>query len=220
MQSGVGKLTLDDAEVLEQIRQQWLSNLAHNLSGPLFTARGYIRMALQARETPLPENHQRYLTLALENIERLGALARNLEEFPSPQDFEFRSFAMRDALVEAITAVVPCLQGKDAQFRQNLIDGPMTTVGDRKKLAQALGGFFEAAARAVERHGTFEISADETDGLISIRLSASTAGPTLDLQPDISTASRLWQSHGGSTSVLQTERQYSLTCELPVFGLQ
>lgn len=220
MQSGVVKLTLDDTDVLEQIRQHWLSNLAHNLSGPLFTARGYVQMALQAPDAPLSEIHKRYLTLALENIARLGALAQNLEEFPSLHDFEFQSFGLREALIDAITDIVPCLQGKGAQLRQNLSDGPMTTVGDRKKLEQALGGFLAAAARAVEPRGALEISAAEADGLITIRLSASTASPIRDFQPDISIASRLWRSHGGSTSALQAQRQYSLTCELPVIRFQ
>ena len=216
MQSGVGRVTFDRTKVLEQIRRQWLSNLAHDLSGPLFTARGYIRMILQAPDCHLSEDHKRYLALALENIERLAALARTMEDFPSAQEFEFQSFDVRNLLLEAIAEIVPVLEGRNVRVRQELSDGPMTTTGDRGRLAQALGAFFAAAARAVEPGGELGISAAEADRLVAIRLTASTAGSHAETGPDISLPSRLWQSHGGSIRTHRAEKQYSLTCELPV----
>jgi two-component system, OmpR family, sensor histidine kinase BaeS len=219
MQSGVDKLTFDRTEVLDRIRQQWLSNLAHNLSGPLFTARGYIRMALQTPEGDSSENHARYLTLALENIDKLGALVREMENLPSAGDFDFEPLSLRELLVEAIAEIAPVLEAKRARLRQDLGDGPMATTGDRGKLGQALGGFLAAAARAVDPGGDLEISAAEADGLVAIRLTAGSTNIHPEFEPDISLPSRLWQSHGGSTGAHQAETQYSLTCELAVIRL-
>lgn len=216
MQSGVGKLTFDHSEVLERIRRRWLSNLAHDLSGPAFTARGYVRMTLRATENHLAENHKRYLTLAIENIERLAAAARRMEDFPSARDFEFRMFDLRDMLVEAIAEIVPSLAARNVRLRQEVSDDPMTTIGDRGKIAQALGGFMTAAARAAEPGSELEISAAEAEGLISIRLTSGGSNFSGECAPDISVPSRLWQSHGGSTYTHITAIQYLLTCELPV----
>lgn len=217
MQSGVGKPTFDSTEVLERIRRQWLSNLAHDFSGPLFTARGYIRMTLQAPENHLSGDHKRYLTLALENIERLAALARAIEDFPPAGGFEFQSFDLRGVLAEAIAGIGPLLQAKSARLRQDSRDVPLTTTGDRGKIAQALGGFLTAIAGAARPGSELEITSAEADGLIATELTAAIE-PAATL--DLSLPSRLWQSHGGSTSAHHTDSQYSLTCELPVIRLK
>ena len=61
------KTKLDGYQVLDRIRSHWLSTLAHDLSGPLFAVRGYTRLALEEKDSPLTESRRRYLTAVLEN---------------------------------------------------------------------------------------------------------------------------------------------------------
>lgn len=176
-------------------------------------------MTLQAPEDHLSDNQKRYLMLAIENIERLAALARTVEDFPSARDFEFHMFDLRDVLIEAIAKVSPFLEERNVRWQQDWNNEPMKTIGDRAKIAQGLGGFITAVANAVQPGTGLTVSAAEADGLITVRITAGNIDCSHDFEPDISLPSRLWKSHAGSTSAYHTETQYSLTCELPVIRL-
>src|SRR5258707_277046 len=46
----VEKTKLNGYQILDRLRSHWLSTLAHDLSNPLFVARGYTRLALEENE--------------------------------------------------------------------------------------------------------------------------------------------------------------------------
>ncbi len=89
------KTKLDGYQVLDRIRSHWLSTLAHDLSGPLFAVRGYTRLALEEKDSPLTESRRRYLTAVLENIDRLVAFAQELNDAPARDAFKFDTIGFR-----------------------------------------------------------------------------------------------------------------------------
>ena len=219
-QSGMG-IALDETEglrweIIALIRERWLSNLAHSLSNPLFAARGYIRMLLQSSSTGLPEAEMRYLGLALDNIDRLVLLVRGLESFPELSDLDFTSINVQDLVQEAVRKVRLTSANGNVEVRECLSVASASTIGDHAKLRMALDAFCAAAVRFAVPDGVIDISAHEADGCVAVRLTAGPDRPGSDLQPDLSTALRLWQLHGGSVHTNHSDKGYSLTCELPL----
>jgi signal transduction histidine kinase len=211
------KLELGGSQILEQMRECWLSNVIHDFSNPLFSARGYVRLVLEERDGPLPESSRRYLNSVLENIGTLTALARELKDYRANENFELELFSFRDLLLDAISEVVPLSAGDNLNLRQTISNEPLYTIGDRQKLGQALRGFLSAVIQSANRGGQIEVSAGEDDDRITMRLTASGAAPVGGFQPDVSAPSRLWRLHGGITSFGNPSGGvYSFICELPV----
>jgi len=219
MGPGVGARRVEfvSSDVLERIQECWLSNVVHDFSNPLFTARGYVRLLLEEREGPLSESHRRYLIVVLENIGKLVALAQELNDFPAKQGFALEAFSFRDLLQQAVAKVASVLAEKNVRLAQNLPNEALATIGDREKLGQALYSFFSAAVQFSDPGGLVEVSAREDDQRIIVQLSSTGDPATAGSQPDLSRPCRLWRLHGGSTSINRSsEGRYSLVCELPV----
>jgi signal transduction histidine kinase len=212
----VNKFTFNPSEALEIIRQHWLSNLGHSLSGPLFAARGYLRMILAPPQDKSSPNTVRHLNLALENIEHLVVLLQQLADFPTDSKLELAPFRLGAALREALAEVVPQLEGRNITLEQSLPNMTMITAGDADKLRQALRGFISAAAQRVGSPGLIKVAAAESDGRIGVQLTACPVDGIGDPVPDILGPASLWQLHGGTVRAGQTEGCYCIMCELPV----
>jgi signal transduction histidine kinase len=208
----------DAHEALEQIRRSWLSNFSHGLSGPLFTTRGYLRLVLRAPDSGLSENHRKYLSTALENIDQLMALARDLNDFPVGAGADLGPFSFRDALQAALSQTLDRFAAKRLRSVAEAPDDPLITVNARQAVIEALRGLLAAAMQSASEGGLLEVSAAEENEQLVLRLSA---GPTKnnELLPDMSAASKLWRAQGGSISVCISEGRFLLTGELPVIRM-
>lgn len=203
------------SEVVAVIREHWLSNLAHSLSSPLSAARGYIRM-IQSGCAHFSDTDQRYLTKALDNLDKLVPLVRSLESYADVQDLDFTSFQVGDLLEEVLEKMRPSLIGQNMELRKSLRTESAATIGDRVKLSAALKDFLAAAAGFAIPDGVLDISASERDGRFAMQLNADSAHSCSATQPDLTAAARLWRLHGGRFSAGPTGNGYSLTCELPL----
>ncbi len=216
MKQGVDKFAFNSSEALEIIREHWLSNLGHSLSGPLFTARGYLRMTLASPQDNSSANTLRYLNLALENIEHLVVILQQLADFSTDSKLELAPFQLDAALQEALAEILPQLAGKNIALEQNLPDITMITAGDADKLTQALRGFIAAVAQRANSPGLIKVSAAESDGRIGVQLIACPVDGIANIVPDLSGPAGLWQLHGGTVHATQTEGCSCIMCELPL----
>jgi len=217
----VEKPKLDGYQVLDRIRSHWLATLAHDLSSPLFAARGYTRLALEEKDSPLTESQRRYLTAALENIDRLVTFAQELNDVPAKDGFEFATLSFRTLLQQAAAGIRSELAEKGIQLTEHFSDGPLTTIGDHEKLTAAVRGFFLLAVDICDRGGTIRVEAFEENEKIILRFSA-TRGAEVSRKstPDVSMPFKLWRLHGGAASVsLAPDSEYLVVCELPVIRL-
>ena len=203
-------------QIVASIREHWLSNFAHRFSNVLFAAGGYVRMPLRNGSSGLSEADRRCLELALDNIHRLALLLRDLEVFPELQELDFTSFCIRDLLREVVARIRLAPETRHLDVRECLSGGSADTTGDRAKLGAALEEFLAAAARFAIPDGFLQISSGEANGLFAIKLTAHSERPRSGFQPDTAKASGVWQLHGGRVCMNHTEKDYILTCELPL----
>ena len=215
------KTKLDGYQVLDRIRSHWLSTLAHDLSGPLFAVRGYTRLALEEKDSPLTESRRKYLTAVLENIDRLVAFAQELNDAPARDAFKFDTISFRTLLQEAAAGIRFELAEKGILLTEQVADGPLATIGDREKLTAAVRGFLLLAVDITGQGGTIRMQAHEENEKIILRFS-STRGSEVSRQSprDVSMPCKLWRLHGGAASVsLAPDSEYLVVCELPLIRL-
>jgi signal transduction histidine kinase len=218
----VDKTKLVGYEILDRLRSHWLRTLAHDLSNPLFVARGYTRLVLEEKDSGLTPSQRKYLTAALENIERLVTFAQELNDFPAADGFEFDTVSFRTLLQQAAAEIRSDLAAKSMLLEQHFSEDPLATIGDREKLAVAVRGFLHLAVELTGHGGTVKIQAREENEKIILRFSA-TRGPETSREAsprDVSMPCKLWRLHGGATSVsLAPDGEYLVACELPVIRL-
>ena len=217
VKEGASRVQVGGMEVLDQIRERWLANMRHDLCGPLFTCRGYVRLVLESQDGgQLSDTRRRYLGRTLENLEKLVTLARELDNCPVSGALELTAFEFREMLLEALAEAGPFLDGKNLQLPLDLSSLTVTTIGDRNQLSQALREFLAATVRCTNSAGTIEVTASEAYGQIKVQLTGSPVQAASGSQPDISGPSSIWRLHGGSVGASWVDGRYSLVCELPV----
>ena len=223
MKSGIarGPIQFEASQAIERIRERWLANAIHELKNPLFVARGYVRLLLESPENSMTDSNKRYLMATLENISRIDVLTKKLYEFPGYGALQLGSVNFRELLQHAIARIGPMLAQKAVTITQVISGGSLLTIGDREKLLQSLNGFLSAAARFVRPGNMIEITVDEADDKITLRLNVCCCDSAdFDSSPDLSVPCSLWRLHGGVTSIHRSsEGRYSLICELPVIWL-
>jgi len=214
----VEKTKPDSYQILDRIRSHWLSTLAHDLSGPLFAARGYTRLALEEKDSPLTAPRRKYLTSVLENINRLVTLAQELSDFPANEGFEFETVSFRTLLQQVTAEIRSGLAEKGITLTEHFSDSPLTTIGDREKLTEAVRGFLLLAVELAGRGGTVKVQALEENEKIILRFFPTRGDDSRETSlPDFSMPCKLWRLHGGATSVSRSpDSEYLVACELPV----
>jgi signal transduction histidine kinase len=222
MTPGTQEAVIEGSAVLERIRSYWLSNSIHDLSGPSFAARGYLRLVLDEPNGGLTEPQRRYLTAALENIGRLVSLTQELNKFPGKDSFQFELVSFRALLEQAVAEVRPALLERNAQITADMAGGSLSTIGDREKLAFAVRTFVSSSVEFSGCGGSVQVQSREEDDKIVVRVSATRdpASPLDKPPPDLSVAWGILRLHGGSGSASRTsDGRYLVECELPVIRL-
>jgi|KBSMisStaDraftv2_1062788.scaffolds.fasta_scaffold366109_2 signal transduction histidine kinase len=220
--SGARKAGIKDSAVLVRIQSNWLSNVIHDLANPLFAARGYLRMMLEEKKHPLTDTQHHWLVTALENIDKLTALTRELNDLPGKNGLELDIINLRDLLRQVLGDAQKTLSGH-VQLTPEVPDGSLATIGDPEKLAGALQGFVRVAIETARPAGIVQIRACEENEKILLQFWASpgSADEQKKPAPDVSEASKVWRLHGGNCSVSKiAEGGYMINCELPVVRLQ
>src|SRR5258708_618920 len=221
-ETAVAKTKLDGYQILDRLRSHWLSTLAHELSSPLFAARGFTRLVLEEKDGPLTPSQRRYLAAVMKNIDRLVTLAHELNDYPATDGFEFDTVSFRALVQQATAEIRSDLAAKGVLLTEHFSDGPLATIGDREKLTVAVQGFLHLAVELTGRGGTIKVQCREENEKIILRVSATHA-PEASREaspPDVSIPCKLWRLHGGATSVsLAPDSEYLVASELPLIRL-
>ena len=214
--SGMDHPEFDGAGALARIRELWLANLIHDLCGPLFTARGYVRLALEERSGPLTESSKRYLTAALENIGRLSDLADELSEFQDIRFFDLEFFNFRDLVKEVLAGASSILLEKNVRLTQDLAQGTIPMIGDRGKLCEVLRSFVATAVHFTRPDGAIDLVMSQEEDKVMLQFGGSPVHGNGGPGPGLPINERFWRMHGGRTSARLSEEHYTLICELPI----
>ena len=210
------EVCIDTAEAWQRLREHWLSNIIHDIRGPLFAAQGYVKMALE--DFP-PEERKRYLGAVLDNLAKVKDLAGELENFYSERPPDFDLVSVEQLVRQAAEELRPGFQGKSVRLLGGVLKGASCTVGDRERLTLAVRCLLALVVDFTEDGGTVEVDVREDKEKLELLFSASleAGAPPPKPVPAGAAVTRALRLHGGTMSVQHAGANiYQFTCELPL----
>lgn len=167
---------------LEKMRQEFISNVSHEIQSPLTSISGFSR-ALQ-NEGLTPSERKHYLEIIEAESTRLSKLSDNLLKLSSLESqhhpFESKSYRLDKQIRNHILACEP--QWVDKNIDMDIELEPVTVTADEELLSQVWTNLIHNAVKFAPPNGTISVHAARTGEEIMIRISNNGASiPEEDL---------------------------------------
>lgn len=210
------EVSIDASVAWQRLREHWLSNIIHDIRGPLFAAQGYVKMALE--DSSPPEARTRYLGSVLENLGKVKDLAAELEALSGEKDPDLDVVCLEELVRQSADELRPGFPGKNIRLLEGALSGASCTVGNRERLTLAVRCLLTLVVDFTEVGGTVEVDVREEKEKLELLLSTSVASgaPPPKAVPAVTAVSRGLRLHGGMMSVHNEANIYQFTCELPL----
>lgn len=170
---------------METMRQDFISNVSHEIQSPLTSIRGFAR-ALRS-ETLSPENRQHYLDIIEAESTRLSGLSDNLlklsalesENFP----FEKKKYRLDKQLREVILALEPQWLEKDIEVEAELAVTEVSAVGDL--MSQVWTNLLHNSIKFTPAGGCIHVELKQTGASLQVYIRDSGIGIAAEELPRI-----------------------------------
>lgn len=159
-----------DLDKMEHMRQEFISNVSHEIQSPLTSIGGFARVL---REENLSSNQRdHYLNIIEQESERLSRLSENMLKLASldsdKHPFHAAPLRLDKQLQTLILACEPQWQGKNLEMSVDL--KPVTIEADEDLLSQVWVNLLHNAIKFTPEDGSIQVSleADERRATVSI----------------------------------------------------
>lgn len=161
---------------MEQMRQEFISNVSHEIQSPLTSISGFAR-ALQ-NERLGPEERAHYLGIIEAESLRLSKLSDNLLKLTSLESehhpFDKKAFRLDKQLRSIVLTCEPQWLEKDIEMAASLAD--ITIVADEDLLSQVWVNLLHNSIKFTPHAGTIGVQLHRRDGEAVVRISDSGIG--------------------------------------------
>ena len=178
-----------ERRAVERMKDEFVATVSHELRTPLTALRGHVELVLDGDGGPVTELQQRFLQVATQSADRLGALINDLLDVAK---IEAGRVQLRKELVDlaAVLREVSATFRVEADrrglaFREDLAELP-PVVGDRDRLIQVFGNLVSNAIKYTPA-GEVGMSARATYGAVEVVVHDTGVGMTADEQRQLFT---------------------------------
>ncbi len=195
---------LADAQEANQLKDQFLATLSHELRSPLNAILGWIQLLEHDVSSPDRVRH------AMEIIKRNAKLQAQLIEdildvsriITGKLTIEAQSLNIASLVESTLSAVLPTAALKQIQVTQDIPDGLPAIAGDPKRLEQVLGNVLANAIKFTPEQGEVHVRCEDTGDRLTIDVRDSGVGIDPELLPYVFDRfrqgdSRSTRRHGG-----------------------
>jgi two-component system, OmpR family, phosphate regulon sensor histidine kinase PhoR len=174
---------LTETELLNQVRQDFVANVSHELKTPLTSVRGYAETLLDGGLADA-EHREGFVRIIRDQATRLQSLVEDLlslAELERPDTrLRFESFDLRDTVQRQIAVLSGVAERSGLEL--HLEPGPgVPVVADRLRIDQVIANLLDNALKYTERGGV-RIRAGTQDALVWCEVQDSGSGiPAEDL---------------------------------------
>jgi PAS domain S-box-containing protein len=178
-----------ERKAVERMKDEFVAMVSHELRTPLTALRGHVELVLDGDGGPVTEMQRRFLQVATQSADRLGALINDLLDVAK---IEAGRIQLRKELVD-LSAV---LQEVSATFRieatrhglafREEIGTLPAVIGDRDRLIQVFGNLVSNAIKYT-RAGEVGVSARPVYGAVEVDVHDTGIGMTPDEQRQLFT---------------------------------
>lgn len=158
-----------ELEQVEQMRQEFISNVSHEIQSPLTAILGFVE-ALKSGELT-PDHRQHYLNIIETESKRLSRLSENLLKLTSLESgshpFHPDLFRLDRQIREVVLSLEPLWTNKDIQIELSLKN--VNIVADKDLLSQIWINLLTNAIKFTEPGGSLFISLEAVDNWSVVR---------------------------------------------------
>lgn len=152
------KIEIDELKRVATFRKEFLSNLSHELKTPLFSIEGYLDV-LQDSDLTDVEETQKFLKKVSNNVERLSALIKDLDEISKLESGAVPLDIKKFDITILIKEVLELLELKAEKHQIELLfkdkyDVPTFVMADRDKIKQVLVNLISNSIKYGKEGGT------------------------------------------------------------------
>ncbi|MBM5804956.1 MAG: PAS domain S-box protein [Candidatus Verstraetearchaeota archaeon] len=162
------------------IRDQFISNITHELRTPLVSMAGYLNYIASGYMGPVPEAMKGGLEVVRRNTNRLVNLTNDLLDVQRIQagkiQLELEPLDFREILDQCIKEIAPFVYEKKQTLKMKVQATPLRMHGDRTKLSQVVTNILSNASKFTSDEGTITIRAEEDAKAIKVQISDTGIG--------------------------------------------
>ncbi|OIK12142.1 two-component sensor histidine kinase [Bacillus sp. MUM 116] len=170
---------------LDQMRQEFVSNVSHEIQSPLTSISGFSKALKQKKISE--ENRIRYLSIIEQESDRLSRLARNLLRLSHLQQdqllLNLSNFRLDEQLRGVVIALEPQWSAKEIVTEIHL--KPITIEADEDQLKQVWTNLINNSIKFTPHQGKITIKAFLQNNLISVSITDTGIGIPEEERKDI-----------------------------------
>ena len=178
-----------ERRAVERMKDEFVATVSHELRTPLTALRGHVELVLDGEAGPVTELQRRFLQVATQSADRLGALINDLLDVAK---IEAGRVQLRKELVDlgAVIREAAATFRMEATrhglaFQEELAELPRV-VGDRDRLIQVFGNLISNAIKYTPA-GVVGVSARPTYGAVEVVVHDTGVGMTMEEQHQLFT---------------------------------
>lgn len=157
---------------LEQTKQNFISNLSHDLRSPLQSIIGYTKVLLDG--TSEPDKQEKYLTIVLNESERLTKLVNDILDLSKIQSghlvLDKSNFDLHALILNELDKFEGRIESKMLQVKIDFMDSGCQTYADYAGIQRVFQNLIDNAVKFVNVKGILEIKTELQDQKVLISL--------------------------------------------------
>ena len=157
---------------LENTKQNFISNLSHDLRSPLQSIIGYTKALLDG--TSEPDKQEKYLTIVLHESERLTKLVNDILDLSKIQnghlELHKRSFDLHALILNELDKFEGRINAKGLDVKIEFMEIGCQTFADFESIQRVFQNLIDNAVKFVNDHGTLSIRTELIEGKVLVSL--------------------------------------------------
>lgn len=155
---------------LDRMKDNFLSNVSHELKTPMISVTGYIGMILREKVGPLTEQQKRFLEISYKNLLKLGKNIDDLLDLAElgirKETFIFEPVDIARVIEFSCSTVEPLASEYQIEMERALPPGSVIISGVAEKLDQLFDNLLTNAIKYNRQGGKISVTLDEGEEFI------------------------------------------------------
>jgi PAS domain S-box-containing protein len=182
LKEALKKLEIANEELrqINQIKDDFLSNVSHELKTPMISVMGYVGMILKEKVGPLTEQQKKFLEISYKNLLKLGKNIDDLLELAEmgiPQgSWIFTPVDLVKVIEFSCATVEPLAKENQIQLEVQLPKEAIKISGVEDKLSQLFDNLLTNAIKYNRQGGKIRVSLDQNAEFVFTRITDTGVG--------------------------------------------
>ena len=170
-----------------EYQRKFISNISHDFRSPLTSIKGYTQALLDG--TVPAENQEKYLTIILNETERLSSLTQNILTINNLNEsgvlLDLSIFDINSIIRSIVLLMEIQCRKKDIHIVSEMTDNELTVSADKEKIQQVIYNLLDNAIKFSNPHSTITLRTTRKGKNVFVSIKDTGAGIPADQIPKI-----------------------------------